>query len=269
MKNTVKNTFILFVFIFIFACSGNETSNEKKVLSFTVSDNEALINETNKTISLTVSDDLEALVPEITISSNAMINPASGITQNFTSPVTYTVSAEDGSSVDYKVTITSNIHSFTFNGKKYEIVKEKMRWNDAVDFAVNRGGYLTEINNSEEQKAIFTELDTKAGINLDQTRNEFLRGAVWIGGHDLNAEGTWIWDGDYDEQGTQFWSGGIIGLEGNPVGGLYNNWGLEPDNSRNQDMLSISLENTPRNGRSQWNDLDGDRNFLFFVIEYN
>jgi hypothetical protein len=40
--------------------------------------------------------DLTNLVPTITVSAGATINPASGVTQNFTNPVVYTVTAEDG-----------------------------------------------------------------------------------------------------------------------------------------------------------------------------
>ena len=253
----------------MFSCGKDEPtlSSAKAITSFSISGIGAIINESNRTISLAISDtDFTSLSTEITISSNSTINPASGVLQDFTNPITYTVTAEDGSSVDYVVTVISSIFSFVYNGKNYEVIKENKSWEHAISFAVNRGGYLVEINNLEEQNAIFSELDENAGIIIKNTLNEFSLGAVWLGGHDQSTEGTWIWDGNNDGSGEQFWSGG---LSGSPIGGLYNNWGNEPDNSSNQDVLSISLEQSSRFAPGEWNDLDGNTNSLFFVIEYN
>ncbi|MDR1972994.1 MAG: DUF5018 domain-containing protein [Treponema sp.] len=57
-------------------------------------------------ISVTVSGsvDLKSLVPSIT-HTGASISPNSGQSQNFTGPVTYTVTAEDGSSRDYALSV--------------------------------------------------------------------------------------------------------------------------------------------------------------------
>jgi len=65
------------------------------------------IDEINYTISLTVpyGTDVTNLVPTISVSPNATSSPASGIAQDFTSPVTYTVTAEDDSTQDYVVTV--------------------------------------------------------------------------------------------------------------------------------------------------------------------
>jgi hypothetical protein len=50
--------------------------------------------------------DLSSLVPTIIVSDNATIYPNSGATQNFTNPVIYTVTAQDGSIQDYTMTVT-------------------------------------------------------------------------------------------------------------------------------------------------------------------
>ncbi|OAS13251.1 DUF5018 domain-containing protein, partial [Paenibacillus oryzisoli] len=65
------------------------------------------VNETNKTIAVTVphGTNVTALVPTIA-HSGASISPTSGTAQNFTSPVTYTVTAADGSTQVYTVTVT-------------------------------------------------------------------------------------------------------------------------------------------------------------------
>ena len=67
-----------------------------------------VIDETDHTVSLIVpfGTNVTTLVPTITISSGATINPNTGVTQNFTSPVTYTVTAENSSTQSYNVTVT-------------------------------------------------------------------------------------------------------------------------------------------------------------------
>jgi hypothetical protein len=68
----------------------------------------ATINEAAKTVAATVpaGTNVTALVPTIGISDAAAVSPASGTAQNFTTPVTYTVTAEDGSKQTYIVTVT-------------------------------------------------------------------------------------------------------------------------------------------------------------------
>jgi hypothetical protein len=67
------------------------------------------INESAKTISVMVPYGTErnGLVPVITTYTGVSINPASGVAQNFTNPVQYTASAENGSTVVYTVTVTA------------------------------------------------------------------------------------------------------------------------------------------------------------------
>ena len=56
------------------------------------------------------------LAPTFTLSPGATCNKASGSTQNFTNPVTYTVTAQDGSSQTYTVTVTQSPNAtFTWN----------------------------------------------------------------------------------------------------------------------------------------------------------
>ena len=66
-----------------------------------------VIDETNHTISLTVpfGTDVKVLAPTITISDKALISPNTSVAQDFTNPVTYTVTASDGSTQNYVVTV--------------------------------------------------------------------------------------------------------------------------------------------------------------------
>lgn len=113
---TLKTSFRLLV---IFALSAimlstscKKESKEKKILSFQFTSVSpivsATINESAKTITadFPVGTVVTNLAPSITISDEASISPASGVAQNFSTPLTYTVTAEDGSTTAYIVTVT-------------------------------------------------------------------------------------------------------------------------------------------------------------------
>lgn len=163
---------------------------------------------------------------------------------------------------------TSNIYSFVYDGKTYEVIKENKTWVDAALCAVERGGILAEINDVAEQNAIYLELSTNANITVTNTIAPDGGGGsyVWIGGNDLSIEGNWVWDGNNDNNSTQFWMGTSAG---SPVGGLYNNWGNEPDNfNGQQDALGLSLNGWPLGTASQWNDVN-HINTLYYVVEHS
>ncbi|MBF0407395.1 MAG: hypothetical protein HQM10_08575, partial [Candidatus Riflebacteria bacterium] len=82
-----------------------------------------VVNESAKTVALTVpfGTTVTALVPTIT-HTGASIAPNTGVAQNFTNPVTYTVTAADATTQQYVVTVTVSpettkaITAFNFNG---------------------------------------------------------------------------------------------------------------------------------------------------------
>ena len=82
----------------------------KRILSFNINHlrNQIVgtIDENNKTIKLTVPNgtNISSLVPSISI-EGASINPASNVAQDFGSSKTYTVTAEDGTSIEYGVSL--------------------------------------------------------------------------------------------------------------------------------------------------------------------
>ncbi|MGB5648063.1 leucine-rich repeat domain-containing protein [Muriicola sp.] len=90
-------------------------NSAKQILSFsfTKEDNElygdetvtATIDEVNKNITATVSYSANAslLLPSIEVSPDASVSP--DVVQDFSGPVVYTVTAEDGSTADYQVTL--------------------------------------------------------------------------------------------------------------------------------------------------------------------
>lgn len=103
-----------------------DQSSEAAIQSFKVKIGDKDVEGTidgNK-ISFIIPDGLEDLtfVPTITISEKATISPASGVAQDFSSPVTYTVTSEDGIvTATYTVSITGQIRDFSFD--EWDIVK--------------------------------------------------------------------------------------------------------------------------------------------------
>lgn len=76
------------------------------------------IDADNHTIDVEVASgtDVSSLTPTVSVSENATIDPASGVARDFTSPVIYTVTAQDGSTTqDWTVTVTEGI----FNAEDY------------------------------------------------------------------------------------------------------------------------------------------------------
>ena len=101
--------------------TGSE-SNEAKITSF-IFDNDfvteqPVIDEEKGIITFSVRGnatvDQLKLVPEVTVSSKAMVTPASGIEQDFSQEVKYTVMAENGNTKVYKGNAKHTINKFDF-----------------------------------------------------------------------------------------------------------------------------------------------------------
>src|SRR5690606_11728518 len=95
------------------ASSGNSDAKEITSFAFTASDNEALeadiqgtINEDTNSIAVTVpyGTNSTALSPVVEVSQGATYDPEGA--QDFTEPVTYTITAQNGTTVTYEVTVT-------------------------------------------------------------------------------------------------------------------------------------------------------------------
>src|SRR6056297_282902 len=85
-------------------------SSGKEITGFDVTEQvgDEIINSGAGTIALTVSTgtSLNGLAPTIAISNAAQISPASGAVRDFTTPQTYTVTAEDATTKEWTVTIS-------------------------------------------------------------------------------------------------------------------------------------------------------------------
>ena len=108
-------------------------SSSKSITSFNFSsllpEVVGAVDEANHTVSLTVpfGTDVKALVPTIVISDKSSIIPNNNVAQDFTNPVTYIVTAENGSTQSYTATVViapdpgpdmtpPSITSYTLNG---------------------------------------------------------------------------------------------------------------------------------------------------------
>jgi len=86
------------------------STSPKLITSFNILLNPAIlgvIDETNFVVNLNVpfGTDVTKLTPRIVASSGATVAPSSGFAEDFTNPVTYTVTGQDGSTQSYKVTV--------------------------------------------------------------------------------------------------------------------------------------------------------------------
>jgi len=81
-------------------------SSAKAITAFSFAEGLGAIDEDAKTIAVIVpyGTDVTNLVPTIVITGTS-VNPASGVAQDFTNPITYIVTAEDSSTQDYIVTV--------------------------------------------------------------------------------------------------------------------------------------------------------------------
>lgn len=129
MKNLFQLMALVFI-IFSFSCekdesinntnngnngnnNGNNTitkSSAKDITKFSFASLSPVVDATidiaNKTISATVGiEAVEKLVPAFTISDKSTVSPASGVAQDFSKEVSYTVTAEDGSTQIWKVAV--------------------------------------------------------------------------------------------------------------------------------------------------------------------
>ena len=108
MKISAIYSFCILLLVITISCN-NEESIERNINSFEIEEYPSIIDQENKTILIKIglNQDLTSLAPVITISDGAVISPTSEQTQDFTYPVIYTVTTEDGSASEYTVSITA------------------------------------------------------------------------------------------------------------------------------------------------------------------
>ncbi|MGB0780203.1 MAG: pre-peptidase C-terminal domain-containing protein [Candidatus Poseidoniaceae archaeon] len=125
------------------------------------------------------------------------------------------------------------------NNKTYHLLSASS-WEDAAFKARSLDGYLTTIDDAEENTWVF---DTFASFD-DQSRH------LWIGLNDVQDEGIYRW-----HDGTPF---------------LYRNWGVEqPTGSEDSDYVHIASTNMGNIMPQTWNDLENNPEYfpVYGVVE--
>ena len=166
-------------------------SNETDILSFSLAQQteEATIDATAHKIAIVVAynTDVTSLSPELTISAGASISPSGGTVQDFTSAVTYTVTAENGISIQ-DWTVTASFSRVLKNTKKrvQNIVLFPNPAKDYINIAgVQIGSLIKLIDETGQvvlQKKALSEneilyLDSlEAGLYLVQINDESMLG---------------------------------------------------------------------------------------------
>lgn len=85
--------------------TSSKITSDKQIISFSINGYKARITGTTVKSVLPLGTSVTALAPVIT-HNGAGISPESGVAQNFTNPVTYTVTATDGTTEQYTVSVT-------------------------------------------------------------------------------------------------------------------------------------------------------------------
>jgi hypothetical protein len=185
---SIKPLLICFVIVISFvigACSKRSTStppsSEKNLngVTFKAADNAGLAEDFNGTITgdsmkikMPGNVSLNGLIPTINF-AGASISPANRTPQNFTNPVTYTITAQDGSTRNYTFHASYRTHSDTLSmiTAKWGVIKDSvtnMNFTypnglypnpgvyfgvsaDYYDFNSNGTVYVVENNNSASQ----------------------------------------------------------------------------------------------------------------------
>jgi hypothetical protein len=136
-------------------------NSEKLILKFSFNQLTPIVNatidETTKTITAVVPQtvDLATLKPSISISVKAKVSPDSGQIQNFTNPVTYVVTAENGKTRTYTVTVTKDVPVATGGilPRSITFISNALRVND-----------LETINFTWDNAVLTKMVSTKTGV---------------------------------------------------------------------------------------------------------
>ncbi|RED93604.1 DUF5018 domain-containing protein [Marinoscillum furvescens] len=155
--------------------SAEAGSDEKVITEFVFAELDpsvtATIEGTAITAEVPYGTDLTALIPTVTISALASVSPESGVAQDFSSDVTYTVTAQDGSTTAYTVTVTEGAKPGLDVQAKWELVNRtssRPSWftaNNDADIAIGAESVYA-VNNRDKLRI----LDRATGVEKDSEK---------------------------------------------------------------------------------------------------
>ncbi len=174
MKTIFKNLILAAIFLVV-SCTKEEAvpkSTEKSITAFSFNTlNPAvsgIINGATITLGVPLNTPLNALVPTISVSDKATVSPASGVAQNFSNPVNYTVTAEDGTTQAFTVNVVINPPKITTfapenGGAGTSVVLNGEGFSDvSTDIKVTINGKVANITASNT-KQITIQIPERAG----------------------------------------------------------------------------------------------------------
>ncbi|MEI6093039.1 MAG: SUMF1/EgtB/PvdO family nonheme iron enzyme [bacterium] len=110
-KSLMSSACLVLVLLISFSCTLRRVvggvSSAKNITAFSVINVTGTITNESIIVAVPFGTDITKLVPTIEISEGASISPASGVSQNFTNSVSYTVTAADATKKDYVVTVSA------------------------------------------------------------------------------------------------------------------------------------------------------------------
>ena len=157
----------------------------------------ATITGTNITATVAYDQNITALTPTIVVSDKASVQPAGGVARDFSAPVTYTVTAEDGTTRVYTVTVTQDdppVLAISAVWQRNLVPGEVPDWftaNNDRDITV-AGDYVFVQNNNDKIRVVSAAngTDVAAGDTtfLDGKQN-FSGGNLFLLGIDADNQG--------------------------------------------------------------------------------
>lgn len=160
--------------------TSDDTSNVAEITAFVLAaaQNSALSNDVTGSVDdaaiavrVPYGADVTALVPTITISAGATVSPASGDPQDFTDPVTYTVTAADGAtSAEYSVTVTvapeDASDACEMTGFIFEAAENTAITGDTTG-TVGSGSVSVEVTYGTDVTALVPTISVSAGASVN------------------------------------------------------------------------------------------------------
>ena len=175
----------------------------------------ATISGTDIAATVAYNVDVTALVPTITIAATSSISPASGIAQDFTNPVTYTVTAENGDELVYTVTVVQEAPPVLAATAKWERtlanggLPEWFTANNDRDLAAH-GDFVYVHNNNDKIRVLSStdgsDLKVRDTVDFIDGKENFASGNLFLINVATDDNGVIIGSNLRDGNGTNAWN---------------------------------------------------------------
>jgi autotransporter-associated beta strand protein len=179
----------------------------------------AVINGTNIVWTLPTWTSLESLAPTFMISDGATAVPASGTSLNFTTPQTYTITAQDGLTQSYTVTARKSIdpvlHTFDTGAQGWRVVSFGNM--EAGTYSLVGNYAPSHVATGGNPGGFIRTTDLDSGINTFAAPVDFVSGLTGAIGATLSYDLTYVGIGNYFPRDVILEGGGIRLLWKSPV----------------------------------------------------